>query len=448
MEENAEIFGWTPIQKLLIAKRSLTDWAAMWYRAEEPYKTWEKLRDALRVTFPDAMDSKAVHEMMTDRKKMPNESYIEYMLVMKELAKRGNLSDKVAIEYIVEGIEDSNEMNKIMLYGVKSYDDFEDKLKAYEHFKMKLNQQKWQRGYPRKARCSNVEEKEHRSKSQLVNGEQISSQSSMMTADQKAKITTQVTNGNEEQRHTQIVITMLDGSSANHVDKEVDSDSKMTTDCQEHSECHQDDALVVNKEICYEKLVEEVPLIEIATDLIDFRNEENIISVKLNKETEVCEKALKEEILTILNKFTTALVDTKESVTKVGADLNTKKENVYSKIEKVKKFKVSDTRRKRIKLVRRRKGRKVKIKREEVPNDGGKPNNDGKPIDDVLVTKQPKRLGVKEQSEVNEQMNEWLKEGCCFDEIFCAIFIRSYFMLLSFQCKDLVDVMFYCVCSV
>ncbi|KAL0902510.1 hypothetical protein ABMA27_000364 [Loxostege sticticalis] len=137
VESNAEIFEWTPLQQLLIAKRALTGTAQLWLRAERPHKTWEELKTALVKEFPDHVDIKSIHELMSNRKKRPDESCLDYMLVMKELGKRGKMPDYVAIKYIVDGIVDV-ETNKIMLYGVTTYNDLKEKLKIYETITKKM----------------------------------------------------------------------------------------------------------------------------------------------------------------------------------------------------------------------------------------------------------------------------------------------------------------------
>lgn len=137
VESNAEIFEWTPLQRLVIAKRALTGTALLWLRAERPHKTWEDLKAALVKEFPDHVDIKSIHELMSNRKKQPKETCLDYMLIMKELGKRGKMPDYVAIKYIVDGIVDV-ETNKIMLYGVTSYNDLKEKLKIYESITKKV----------------------------------------------------------------------------------------------------------------------------------------------------------------------------------------------------------------------------------------------------------------------------------------------------------------------
>ncbi|CAK1588914.1 unnamed protein product [Parnassius mnemosyne] len=141
IEDNAQIFGWTPLQQLLVARRSLTGTAALWLRAERPFKSWDDLKAAVLKEFPDSVDIKTIHETMSTRKKKDNESCLDYMLPMKELGKRGKMPDYVAIKYIVDGIRDL-ETNKIMLYGVTTYAELKEKLRIYETVRSKMEQRR------------------------------------------------------------------------------------------------------------------------------------------------------------------------------------------------------------------------------------------------------------------------------------------------------------------
>ncbi|XP_073954320.1 uncharacterized protein [Choristoneura fumiferana] len=134
IDDNAEIFGWTPVQQLLMARRSLAGTALLWFRSERTFKTWAELKVAIIKEFPDKIDQKTIHEIMSTRHRKSNESCLDYLLIMKELGKRGKMADYVAIKYIVEGIKD-DELNKIMLYGVTTYSDLKEKLKIYEQLK-------------------------------------------------------------------------------------------------------------------------------------------------------------------------------------------------------------------------------------------------------------------------------------------------------------------------
>ncbi|XP_048486445.1 uncharacterized protein LOC125490642 [Plutella xylostella] len=137
VEDNAEILQWTPLQQLIVARRSLVGTAALWLKSERPFKTWDEMKQALAKEFPDSIDQKTLHETMASRKKHEDESCLDYLLVMKELGKRGRMADYVAIKYIIEGIQDA-ECNKIMLYGATTYPELKEKLRIYEVVKEKL----------------------------------------------------------------------------------------------------------------------------------------------------------------------------------------------------------------------------------------------------------------------------------------------------------------------
>ncbi|KAI5638574.1 hypothetical protein NE865_08766 [Phthorimaea operculella] len=138
IEDNGMIFQWTPLQQLLVARRSLSGTALLWLKSERPFRTWDELAEEILKEFPSTWDTKTVHELMSARTKKPSESCLDYLLVMKEMGKRGKLADYVVIKYIVDGIID-DESNKIMLYGIRTYTELKEKLKIYELVKSKVN---------------------------------------------------------------------------------------------------------------------------------------------------------------------------------------------------------------------------------------------------------------------------------------------------------------------
>nr|XP_037872741.1 uncharacterized protein LOC105842320 isoform X2 [Bombyx mori] len=171
IEENGDIFEWTPKQRLLVARRSLTGTAALWLNSEKTFPCWDTLKIAISKEFPDTIDAKTIHEMMSAKKKKSNESCIDYMFAMKELGRRGKMADYVAIKYVVDGIQDQ-EINKIMLYGVTTYAELKEKLKIYEILKEKMKKEpihgKEQkitntREWSSKVRCYSCGEKSHKS---------------------------------------------------------------------------------------------------------------------------------------------------------------------------------------------------------------------------------------------------------------------------------------------
>lgn len=134
VEENAVVFSWTPVQTLIIARRSLTGVAALWLKTERVFKTFDELKNAIVKEFPDSLNSKQAHELLATRRKNNDETYYEYMLHMKELGRRGKVTDYVTIQYIIDGIVDY-ENNKSILYGHTNFKDFKERLAIYETMK-------------------------------------------------------------------------------------------------------------------------------------------------------------------------------------------------------------------------------------------------------------------------------------------------------------------------
>ncbi|CAG4958231.1 unnamed protein product [Colias eurytheme] len=136
-EDNSEIFNWTSQQKLIFARRSLVGTAELWLKSEKTFKSYDELKTALQKEFPDTANTKEMHEVMSSRKKQKNESYYEYMLIMKELGRRAKFPDYVSVQYIIDGISDY-EPNKSILYGANSYATLKEKLSLYEKMKAKM----------------------------------------------------------------------------------------------------------------------------------------------------------------------------------------------------------------------------------------------------------------------------------------------------------------------
>lgn len=131
VDDNAEIFGWTPQQKLIIARRCLSGTAELWMKTEKAFRTYEELKTAIVKEFPESVNCKKMHEIMSARKKQANETLYQYMLTMNDLGKRAKFPDYVAIQYIIDGIHDY-ESNKLLFYGVTTYPVLKERLLQYQ----------------------------------------------------------------------------------------------------------------------------------------------------------------------------------------------------------------------------------------------------------------------------------------------------------------------------
>jgi transposase InsO family protein/ribonuclease HI len=133
-EKTAHIFDFDELQKVLYAKKLLTGAAKVSLRTGVDLNTWSQLRDFLVDEFEVRNNSADIHIRMQQRKKTANESFIEYMLAMRELGALGGLEDDAVIKYIIAGINDV-EGNKLVLYGAENMRDFKKKMGIYQEFK-------------------------------------------------------------------------------------------------------------------------------------------------------------------------------------------------------------------------------------------------------------------------------------------------------------------------
>jgi Zinc knuckle len=136
-QRSADTFQWNGVQRVVFAKRLLTGAAKMSLKTGANLETWESLRHFLVAEFKSHLSSVDVHRKMQTRKQEENESLLEYLLAMREIAAKGHLDEEAIIKYTVSGIRGS-EANKAMLYGCPSLPIFREKLKCFEEFQHNL----------------------------------------------------------------------------------------------------------------------------------------------------------------------------------------------------------------------------------------------------------------------------------------------------------------------
>jgi len=81
------------------------------------------------------VSSADIHRKLAKRKMKKDESLQEYYLSMRELASQGNVDPESVIQYVVNGIPDSS--SKVMLYGVRDYNEFRTRLRTYKKIQAK-----------------------------------------------------------------------------------------------------------------------------------------------------------------------------------------------------------------------------------------------------------------------------------------------------------------------
>ena len=137
-ENTRTLLNWSDLQTFIYAKRSLTGIAKLFITSEPQINTWQALRKGLKREFGSRFSSADLHRLMNERRKRRDESVQEYFFVMREIASRGNIEDGSLFDYIINGIDDDDEINKAVLYGASNLTEFKMKLEIYS--KMKNNE--------------------------------------------------------------------------------------------------------------------------------------------------------------------------------------------------------------------------------------------------------------------------------------------------------------------
>lgn len=132
-EEYALLMQWSDMQKLVVAKKSLNGTTSIVSQLKV-YRNWDELKNSLLEEFDQVRTSKEIHSLLSMTKKRHDESLLAYSVRMQELAVQGGIEDSSLIQYIIDGINDSN-TNKILLYGASNMQEFKRKLNVYRVYK-------------------------------------------------------------------------------------------------------------------------------------------------------------------------------------------------------------------------------------------------------------------------------------------------------------------------
>ncbi|XP_076236379.1 uncharacterized protein LOC143180500 [Calliopsis andreniformis] len=141
-EDSATLSGWTKLQKLLFAKKSLTGLTKLFIRGERGINSWKKLKSLLLQEFAVKITSAELHRTLIRRKMKREESVQEYFLAVKEIAARGSIEtdDNTLIQYVVDGIPEESS-KKISLYEACTLVELKTKLEVYQKVKQRSQAQ-------------------------------------------------------------------------------------------------------------------------------------------------------------------------------------------------------------------------------------------------------------------------------------------------------------------
>lgn len=140
-EDTATMCEWTPVQRLLYAKRLMRGSAKSFVSYEGCDMSWVVLKRALLREFSAQLNSHEVHQKLQSRRKKNDETYQEYVYKMLEIAAEGDVEECAVIRYVIDGLEGDN-VSKSVLYGATNVREFKKKLEVFEKIvrKPKSNQ--------------------------------------------------------------------------------------------------------------------------------------------------------------------------------------------------------------------------------------------------------------------------------------------------------------------
>lgn len=136
-DEISVLMNWNEVEKLIYSKRLLAGTAKLLSRTVTT-NSWDDLKKELKEEFGKKLSSAAVHKRLASRKMKPNETYQQYFLHMKEISMLGHIDDNALMEYVIDGIRDT-EINKSMLYEAVDMKEFRKKLNLYAEIRKKIS---------------------------------------------------------------------------------------------------------------------------------------------------------------------------------------------------------------------------------------------------------------------------------------------------------------------
>lgn len=138
LEENGTLYGCSESQMLIHGKKLLRGTAKLWLQSLPLIPTWKMFKAEITEEFGARVSAADLHQQLMKRVKLSTESYQDYVLHMVALANQGNIAVEDTIQYVIDGIVDS-EVNKTILYGAKTIAQLKEKLHIYEKMKSRNN---------------------------------------------------------------------------------------------------------------------------------------------------------------------------------------------------------------------------------------------------------------------------------------------------------------------
>lgn len=133
-EDLASLCSWSELHKFIYGKRLLQGTALDFVRGESGLRSWSELRDRLLNEFRCRLSTADVHRQLSSRRKRADETLLQYLYKMREIAAHGNIEDESVIDYVICGVPDTS-ADKNVLYGAATLGEFKKKIELYERIR-------------------------------------------------------------------------------------------------------------------------------------------------------------------------------------------------------------------------------------------------------------------------------------------------------------------------
>ncbi|XP_055589210.1 uncharacterized protein LOC129741495 [Uranotaenia lowii] len=138
-ENTSDNFGWSDAHKFVYGRRLLKGTAKLFVNSSSGLNCWESLKTALEEEFGAKVSSAEIHELLRSRKKKNDESFLQYIYHMQNIAKRARVEEDAICEYVANGVNDIA-VNKICLYGANTIAELKVRIKQYEKMKSHMRE--------------------------------------------------------------------------------------------------------------------------------------------------------------------------------------------------------------------------------------------------------------------------------------------------------------------
>ena len=123
VNEDAEIYGWTPGETFLAAKRALVGTARTWLDGRRGVTSWNALKTGLEQAFGRRVSSADIHAQLAKRRKRRDETMLAYVHEMEQLASQIEMPAEDVRNYIIRGVTNDVQI-ELTLAGAKSRQEF------------------------------------------------------------------------------------------------------------------------------------------------------------------------------------------------------------------------------------------------------------------------------------------------------------------------------------